>query len=134
MIKMNEKIKDVLINLATGITGLIPKKKNLWLFGAWQARLYADNSKYLFEYINSNHQEINAVWLTREKSVVAEVRARGYKCYTMSSLKGLWFAARAEAVFETEGDWDVSPIINKNKTNLLKNICKSSFSFAKGNN
>ena len=73
---MNEKIKDVLINLATGITGLIPKKKNLWLFGAWQARLYADNSKYLFEYINSNHQEINAVWLTREKSVVAEVRAR----------------------------------------------------------
>lgn len=42
MIKMNEKIKDVLINLATGITGLIPKKKNLWLFGAWQARLYAD--------------------------------------------------------------------------------------------
>ena len=120
MIKMNEKIKDVLINLATGITGLIPKKKNLWLFGAWQARLYADNSKYLFEYINSNHQEINAVWLTREKSVVAEVRARGYKCYTMSSLKGLWFAARAEAVFETEGDWDVSPIINKNKTKVIQ--------------
>ena len=25
-------------------------------------------------------------------------------------------------------------LINKNKTNLLKNICKSSFSFAKGNN
>lgn len=117
---MNEKIKKIILDLVYKVSGLIPKKKNLWLFGAWQARIYADNSKYLFEYICQFHPEIDAVWITRSQAVVNHVRALGYRCYSMGSLAGMWLAARAEAAFETEGDWDVSPVINREKTKVIQ--------------
>ena len=46
---------------------LVPKKKKLWVFGAWNGKKYGDNSKYLFEYINLNGTEIRPIWLTQNK-------------------------------------------------------------------
>lgn len=117
---MKECIKEPFINFMQVISGLIPKKKNLWLFGAWQARIYADNTKYLFEYVNNNHPEINAVWLTRNQAVVSEVRKKGFKCYPMFSLQGICLSLRAGAAFETEGNWDVSPFVSMKKSKVIQ--------------
>ena len=46
---------------------LVPKKKGIWIFGAWKGKKYGDNSKYLFEYINKNVTEIRPIWLTRNR-------------------------------------------------------------------
>ena len=34
---------------------------DVWVFGAWGGRAYADNSRYLFEWVRANHPEIRAV-------------------------------------------------------------------------
>ena len=48
-----------------GITYLVPKDNNLWLFGSWFGESYVDNSKYLFEYVNQNQPKIKAIWITK---------------------------------------------------------------------
>lgn len=88
-----------------------PKKENLWVFGAWRGKLYADNSKYMFEYVNKFHPEINAVWISREKIVVKEIRQKGYKAYHRNNLMGIMTCLRAQAAFLTEDRHDISRIL-----------------------
>lgn len=99
---------------------IIPKRKNLWVFGAWQGKLYADNSKYLFEYINQECPSIHAVWIAGEKSVVEQVRAAGYCSYHRFSLLGMISWLCAAVCFETEGNQDIVPVVGTGKQRVIQ--------------
>jgi len=75
---------------------IIPKDKNLWVFGAWFGERYVDNSKYLFEYVNRKHPEIKAIWLTRSQNTYELVKKKGYRVYKTYSLKGIYYSLRAK--------------------------------------
>jgi len=49
------------------ISYFIPKKKNLWIFGAWFGYRYSDNSKYIFDYVNKNYKMIRGFGLQKVK-------------------------------------------------------------------
>jgi len=83
-------------NLVYLISHLVPKDKNLWIFGTWFGEKYADNSKYLFEYVNKNNPEIRAVWLTRNKNTLEQIRQQGYEAYLAYSFKGYLLSMRAK--------------------------------------
>lgn len=83
-------------NLIYFITFLIPKRKNLWVFGSWFGDKYADNSKYLFEYVCDNQPEIEAVWTSRNSATVKLVRDKGYKAFKSYGPKGTWYSMRAK--------------------------------------
>ena len=101
------------------MSSLIPKSKKIWLFGAWSGNLYGDNTKYLFEYLNSVDTGKKLVWLTRSDNVVEKVRAEGYTAYNRKSFKGIWYALRGDVVFCTEGRYDASNFIGK-KTKVIQ--------------
>jgi CDP-glycerol glycerophosphotransferase (TagB/SpsB family) len=82
-------------------TTIAPKDKSLWIFGAWYGDAYADNSKYLFEYVNRNHHTIRAVWLTKNKAAYDLVKSRGYEVHLVNSIRG--FLLRVKS-----GVWVVS--------------------------
>ena len=75
---------------------IIKPKKNLWLFGAWFGNKYSDNTKYLFEYIIKNHQEINCIWITEDKTLLSNKQF-----IYRHSLKGMFYALRAEVFIVT---------------------------------
>jgi len=87
---------------------LVPKDKNLWIFGAWFGEKYADNSKYLFEYINKNHTEIKAIWLTNNQNTFELIKKKGYKVFKTYSLKGLFYALRAQVGIISTGLKDIN--------------------------
>ena len=89
----------------------IPKDKNLWVFGAWKGKLYADNSKYLFEYINEKHPEIHAVWISRDRQVTKSVIEKGYKACYRYSLKGMYLCVCAGVSVMTEDTHDISKVL-----------------------
>lgn len=89
------------------ITSIVPKNKNLWIFGSWEGKLYADNAKYLYEWVVKQHPEVNAVWLTTEDSVYSKLKEKGYSVYLASTLKAKMLLARAAVVVETEGNADI---------------------------
>ena len=75
---------------------LVPKDDRIWIFGAWMGEKYSDNPKWLYEYVNTNVSEVRAVWLSKNRAVIEELRQRGLEAYHMYSFKGYWFSARAK--------------------------------------
>lgn len=78
-------------------------QKGLWLFGADKGRKYAQNSKYLFEYILENHLEISAYWVTESPIVYRELRNKGIPVLNILSLKGAYYSLKAE--LKVESTW-----------------------------
>ncbi|MDD2467651.1 MAG: CDP-glycerol glycerophosphotransferase family protein [Desulfobulbus sp.] len=94
--------------LVSIIAGLLPKRENLWVFGCCRGTKYAENAKYLFEYVNERHKNIQCVWISKDKNIIEMLRKRGYRACGFLSLQGLWGAARAGvAIITHRGNcWD----------------------------
>ena len=90
------------------ISGFVPRRRNIWIFGSWDGKKFADNPKYLFLYVHQKHPEITGVWLSRNKTVIAELRARGFKAYYMHSLRGILCSMRASCIIFSVGVSDVN--------------------------
>lgn len=100
---------------------LIPKKNEVWVFGSWFGNTYSDNSKYLFEYINHNHTDIKAIWISKNKGVVKQVRDYGYIAHQAYSVKAILYGLIAKnSIFVQTNHGDLMPFINNNRTNLIQ--------------
>ena len=83
--------------------GIIRRKENLWIFVSWFGTKYNDSSRIFFEWINTNHQEINAIWLSKDSKIVKKIREKGYKAYNTKSLKAKLYTLKAKNIFTTTG-------------------------------
>lgn len=81
--------------------------------------MYADNPKYLFEYIYLNHPEIEAIWLTRNQGVAKELRSRGMKVCRLGSVIELWYSLRAVVGVTSHGLNDINRYAS-GKINLVE--------------
>ena len=90
---------------------LLPKDKKIWIFGAWFGEKYADNSKYLFEYVNQTDPKIRAIWLTNNKETINLLKNKNYEVYYTYSVKGYYYSSRAFYSFITTGFSDVNKYI-----------------------
>ncbi len=117
---MKELIIKIISRIFKFISSCVPKNKNLWVFGAWRGELYSDNTKYLYEYMNENHKEVNTVWISKQHNIVNHVRNLGYNAEYAYSFRGIITVLRAKYAFETEGSSDISSFVNniyeRNKT------------------
>lgn len=86
----------------------IPRNKKIWVFGAWYGERYSDNSRYLFEYVNSLSSDINPIWITRSKDVKEKVNQKGGKAYLYNEWKGIYFCLVAKNIFVSSGKRDVN--------------------------
>ncbi len=109
-------VANLLINLSFYLaTKVIPKKKHLWIFGAWFGTRYSDNPKAFFEYINNEQKHIHAVWICKDDGVVEQVRKLGFTAYHEKSLRGIYYQLRAQFVFVCQSLHDdiYAPCIGK---------------------
>ena len=90
------------------ISYIIPKDKNLWIFGSWFGNKFADNSKYLYLYIKKYHPEIRAIWLSKNINVINKLRKEGYEAYKTYSFSGFLYSMKASCVIVSTGLNDVN--------------------------
>ena len=97
---------------------LIPRDKNLVVFGHRAGRRFGDNSRSLFVYLNKKVKTKKYIWITKDKSVLKNVKKMGYISHYYKSLPGFYFSIRAKwHIFDcTEED------INEPITKLSNNI------------
>lgn len=86
---------------------LMPRSEKIYVFGSWLGEKYADNTRALFE-CAQKRKNIRAIWISKNKDVVEEVRNLGYEAYHYASLKGIAVQLRAKYVFVTNGISDVN--------------------------
>jgi CDP-glycerol glycerophosphotransferase (TagB/SpsB family) len=79
------------------LSGLVPRRPDLWVFGSWGGFRFADNSAAFFLYcqeVVSEHVEL--VWISRDREIVKQLRDHGYQAYWIWSLPGIIKALRAK--------------------------------------
>ena len=117
MIGEINKLFLYIINLPIYCLSLfVPRKSNIWIFGAWFGEKYSDNSKYLFEYVNQHHKNIQCIWLSRNRDTVSQLKMSGYASYYTYSLRAYWLSLRAKVGVITTGFRDINPFQLKNMT------------------
>lgn len=104
------KISFDLLILPLKIIGLlIPKNKNIWVFGSWRGESFSDNSKALFLYVEKNIKFINPVWLTKNREVLNKLKHDSENVYYFYSFKGFYYSLIAKvAIMSTS--WIDLPI------------------------
>lgn len=120
--KFLNQIKLIFSLLTSGLlyisSNLLPKKKSLWVYGAWFGEKYCDNPKILFEYVNKHHPEVRSIWISRNNQTINEIALNGFEVFHMHSLRGIWYQLIAEFAFVCQAhDVDLfSPCLGKKTT------------------
>ena len=78
------------------LSGFVPRRPNLWVFGSWGGQRFADNSAALFIHCHERlDDDAELVWISHRPSIVREVRARGYAAHWWWSPSSIACCARA---------------------------------------
>lgn len=93
------------------------RSKKIYVFGAWQGKKFADNSKYLFLQAIQD-KSIKAFWITKRRDIFEAMRKKGYPVYMHNSLKGIYYQLRAGYYFTSERKNDVSAVLVGNATRI----------------
>jgi CDP-glycerol glycerophosphotransferase len=92
--------------------------EKLLIFSARGGVGFEGNSKYLFLYSIKNFDFRN-VWISKKKSIVFDLKDRGFEAYYYWSWKSLLLSLKAKGVFVTHSITDVMPIWYRNFTLII---------------
>ncbi len=93
------------------ISKVIPKDKNLYIFGSSQGLQFADNSKYLFIYTSRNIKTAKSVFITRNKKIAKTLASNLLNSEYLFSFRGIWTVLRARTAFISYSDMDINPLL-----------------------
>ena len=86
---------------------IIPKQKNLILFGAWNGAQFRGNSKLLFFKLLKK-QKLKCIWITRNKNLFKKLTSIGIPCVYYFSITGIFYSLRANVYFITHTHRDIN--------------------------
>ena len=93
------KINNLFWNVKQEVANMLhPRDKAIVLMGAWFGKRFADNSRYLFQYLSENKEKLglkHVVWVTRSEMLQKELEEMGYEAYMMDSDESLYYHKRA---------------------------------------
>lgn len=116
MRRIIRKVKTILIIFKNSIYRVLrfagevlPRKKSLVIFGSRNGDYYMDNSRDLYEWVTANRPEIHAVWLTKNKEVLKELKLQNKSAESLKSLKGIYLLLRSQVAIYSNRLLDISP-------------------------
>ena len=98
--KVFERFKRFLINSIMLLRSMTWKKSNdTVLIGSWFGLRFADNSRFLFQYLSENKELLGlkkVVWVSRSDAVVRTLKEMGYEAYNMDSEESVYYHKKAK--------------------------------------
>jgi len=91
---------------------------NLIIVGAYSGRLYIDNPKYLFEFLNKKSKN-KVIWITKNKDVNSELEKKGFNVLPFYSIKTIKLLRQAKYIFLSHGRLDILPIKFSSSTTII---------------
>ena len=94
-----QKIKYFLENIYVSFCNLFFRRdKNVVLVGAWMGEKFADNSRYLYQYLYENISELGlkkVIWVTRNESLNSLLNEIGYESYLIGTKESRYWHLKA---------------------------------------
>lgn len=133
ILKALKKTFILIINiLLLLVSYIIPKDKKIIIIGGWFGKRFADNSKFLYIYLNENKEKLNLkkiIWITDSNEILALLKDKKLDVYKKWSLKSIWYHLRSTYHIIDQSADDINPFfsIRAKRINLwhgfpLKNI------------
>ena len=94
---------------------LFPRNKKKWAFGSFRGG-FDGNAKYFFIHVSTQLPEVDAAWLSTNKTTVEEVRSKGMKAFWILSPKGAWLALTSKFWFFNAYSSDIMFCLSGNAT------------------
>lgn len=92
---LNKPVDKIIYHMS----GLFPRNHKLWVFGG-QNGSFSCNTKYLFIEASLRYAEqLDCIWISKNKETIRNVRAMGFRAQTPYSLKGFYYCLRAGFYF-----------------------------------
>lgn len=92
-----------------GASALLPRREDVWIFGAAGGDQFVGNPKYQFLHVAAEHDDaIRPVWITANDDVLDGLRAAGFEVHRADSWRGRYLTLRAGYVFTSHGVGDVA--------------------------
>lgn len=129
MDKIYKVIKTAFKYFIMYMSMLMPRSRNICVFGAWLGERFSDNSKQLFLEVQK-HKNLRAVWITKSREAAAQIEKLGYEVYMWGTIKAVWVQLRAKYAIVSNGISDLehtflgrAVIINLWHGIPLKKVC-----------
>lgn len=90
------------------ISFLVPRNKEIWVFGSSLGKSFTGNPKYLYLFVNNEDTQIRPIWISRNDYVVSKLKSEGYEAYNILSFKGMLFALCAKVYIFDHFSKDIS--------------------------
>lgn len=82
------------------LSKLVPKARNLVVFGGENGQGFRGNTKYLFlEMVKDPN--LRCIWIAKNQKVIEEVNSLGYEAYMVHSMKGIISQLRAKLIIHS---------------------------------
>lgn len=78
------------------------RSKDIILFGAWFGKRFADNSRFLYQWLSKNKFKLglsHVVWVSNEQKIVDELNQKKYEAYLMNSKESKYYHNKAGIIF-----------------------------------
>ncbi|HEV9341424.1 TPA: CDP-glycerol glycerophosphotransferase family protein [Streptococcus pneumoniae] len=89
------------------ISSSVPKTNKLLIFGSWLGEKYADNPRYLFEYVIKNRPDLKAIWITSNQDVFKELQKKQYLVMMAEAPETRKIVKKAKYIFTATGIFDI---------------------------
>ena len=99
---LKELLKDVIHLLIRVFLSICKRNKSWVVCIGWNGKRFADNSRYMYLYLNEHKEKLNlkkVVWLTSDRELYMELRNKGYDVCRKFSLKGIYCHLHAKYLF-----------------------------------
>ena len=96
-----------LLTLSFIISLIIPRSKNIIVVGSRDGKRFADNSRYLFYYLNKE-KKFKIIWLTKSKKIQSYLRMQNFEVLISNSAIGLYYGFRAKFHIFAYSEYDTS--------------------------
>lgn len=95
--------------LVYAASSVVPRRADLWVFGAAGGTQFVGNPKYQFLHVAEAHEDVvRPVWITADDGVLDGLRTAGFEAYRRDSWRGRYMTLRAGRVFTSHGVGDVA--------------------------
>ena len=112
-------IKTPLMFTIYFFSGFVIKNNKRWGFGSWAGKEFRGNAKYLYNYVRSNHKEIEIFWISKSKSLHEELLKKGINSVYAYSINGFIKISTSSIIFCTHRFVDFIPCLTKNSNIVL---------------
>ena len=112
-------LKNIVKLIVFFVIKIIPKSKNILVFGDRGGIRFADNSRYLFLYLNKNHSEFRCIWITKKPEIANLLKNLNYEVYLSNSIRGIYYCLIAKWHLFNFIDGDIHKAITTFSNSIL---------------